>query len=146
MAKIEFFIPIVPRGQSRAKHTSAGGFHRTYKTKDQLADERTLEALLVPFMPKSPLSGAVSLLITAVMPIPSSKPKKWQAAACDGYILPTVKPDLDNIAKNIIDCITRMRFIEDDKLICRLHLTKKYGECPGYLVILSQMEEPSNVQ
>lgn len=139
MAELSFFIPAIPRGQARVRHTSVNGFSRTYKSKDQQADERTLEALMMPHVPQMCLAGAIELLITAFMPVPKSKPKKWQNNALEGQVHPTGRPDADNLAKNITDCLVRMRFITDDRLICRLLVEKRYGATPGYQVMMREM-------
>ena len=39
---MKFTIPIEPVGQMRARHTSAGKFSRTYKAKQQTAENRLL--------------------------------------------------------------------------------------------------------
>ena len=36
------------------------------------------------------------------------------------------KPDIDNLAKLLLDCLTRSRIIRDDCIICELHATKDY--------------------
>ena len=61
--------------------------------------------------------GPVFLGVRAYLPIPSSKPKKWKASALAGEIRPTIKPDLDNLLKHLKDCLTTMRFWEDDRQV-----------------------------
>lgn len=136
--KIEFFLSVLPRGQSRVRYTKSG---IAYKAEKQQSDERTLEALMLPHKPNEPLSGALSLIIEAVLPIPKSKSKKWQTAAIAGTILPETKPDLDNIAKHVVDCMQRMRFLADDKQVVRMNLLKRYGPVDqvGYYVNLEEV-------
>jgi Holliday junction resolvase RusA-like endonuclease len=141
---ISFFIPAIPRGQARVRHAVRGGRSFSYKSDDQQADERTLEAMMMPFRPPNPLGGAISIQVTAVMPIPKSKPKKWQQGVKMGHIRPTGRPDLDNIGKHVIDCLTRMRFLEDDKQVCMLSLEKLYGDSPGYQIEIKQVGENIN--
>ena len=45
----------------------------------------------------------------------------------------------DNVAKHLIDCLVRMRFMEDDKQIVALKITKQYGDEPGYHVTLEEL-------
>lgn len=138
MAEIRFRLNVIPRGQARVRHTVRNGISMAYKSKEQQADERTLESLMMPHVPQTCLSGAVDLLIVAYLPIPGSKPKKWQNRALQGEVRPTTKPDVDNIAKNIIDCLVRMRFILDDKQVVELCCFKKYSDTPGYKVTLRE--------
>lgn len=48
----------------------------------------------------------------------------------EGRIGHVVKPDLDNLAKQLKDAMTRMRFWEDDRQIVRLVCEKRYSETP----------------
>jgi len=38
----------------------------------------------------------------------------------------TYKPDIDNLSKMILDCITKSHIIRDDSVICELHAAKSY--------------------
>ena len=110
-------IPIIPTGQARPRFASRGGFAKAYKSKDQIANERTLESFLIEHQPKKPIEGAVRLGVRAYLPIPGSKSKKWKAEAAAGWVRPIVKPDLDNIIKQIKDAMTRLQFWNDDKQV-----------------------------
>jgi len=121
-------IPLSPVGQRRARHTARGGFSRTYKDEKQRHEENALMAHLAAHVPEKPLSGPVALSFVAYLPIPKSKPKKWQAGAMSGEIRPTVTPDADNLAKHLKDCLTTMRFWEDDKQVVEMFAAKMYGD------------------
>jgi Holliday junction resolvase RusA-like endonuclease len=136
---ISFFIPSIPRGQARPRHATINGHHRAYKSKDQERDEQTLAALMMPFSPPVALSGAISLRVTAVMPIPKSKSKKWVSDALCGVILPTGRPDLDNMCKGLLDVMQSMRFFDDDRQVCDLEIKKQYGAEPGYHIELREL-------
>ena len=114
---MKIIIPIIPTAQMRARHGTAGGFSRTYKHEKQEARENVLMALLAKFQPAEPMQGEIMLGVKAYLPIPTSKPKGWKAAAASGQVRPTTKPDLDNIIKNIKDCLSMMRFWHDDKQV-----------------------------
>jgi Holliday junction resolvase RusA-like endonuclease len=81
------------------------------------------------------------MVIEAFLPVPQSKSQKWKRDALDGRIIPETKPDLDNILKNLTDCLQRMRFFSDDKQIAVLKASKRYGapEQVGYNVSLREM-------
>lgn len=138
---ISFFIPAIPRGQARARHTSVNGLSRTYKSAAQKQDEQTLQALMMPYRPEKPLQGALSLRVTAVMPIPKSKPKKWQSRASQGHVRFVGKPDVSNMLKHIEDVMQSIRFFEDDKQIVRALIAKRYGSEPGWYVLLEELPE-----
>lgn len=112
---IKFSIPLIPKGQQRARHGRRGNFSVTYKAKEQVHEENVLMTLIAQHRPSSPISGPVMLGCKAFFPIPKSKPEKWKVAARQGCIRHESTPDLDNILKQIKDILTTMRFWEDDK-------------------------------
>jgi|GEM_PF-169004 len=114
---LAFTIPIVPKPQMRARHAKRGKFSTTHKDKKQVANEETLNTFLMRHMPETPLVGPLVLRVKAFLPIPKSKSKKFKAEALRGEIRPIVKPDMDNILKHIKDCMSQMRFWEDDKQV-----------------------------
>jgi len=138
---ISFFVPAIPKGQARARHAVIHGHARTYKASSQKLDEQTLAALMMPFKPPNPLVGPLSVSIRAFMPIPKSKPKKWQIKALEHTTFPTGRPDLDNVAKGVLDVLVSMRFIEDDRQICELYVSKDYGTTPGYRIAIQGISE-----
>lgn len=124
---IHIVIPIIPTAQARPRFANRGGFIKAYKSKDQEANERTLETFLMEHQPDEPLNGPLWLGVRAYLPMPSSKSKKWRESAKYGEIRPVVKPDLDNLIKNLKDCMTRMRYWVDDKqIVGYLEGTGKY--------------------
>lgn len=130
-----FELPIIPTAQQRARHTRVG---RAYKSAAQEDNERTLEAVLLAHKPEKPLSGPVRLAFTAFMPIPASASKKRRAAMQEGKIGHTAKPDVDNLSKQLLDAMTRLRFWEDDRQVVELVARKLYDETPRWEVEVSE--------
>lgn len=125
---ISFTLPIVPTAQARPKVAVRGKFAQAYKTKDQQANERTLEACLKEHQPEKPLSGPLVLEFVAALPVPRSKSKKAKEAMLNGWDYPAKKPDLDNLAKQLKDAMTRMQFWGDDAQVVCLRCKKIYAE------------------
>ena len=125
---IRFALPIAPTAQARPKVAARGEFVQAYKTRAQQANERTLEAWLKDHVPAVPLSGPLALDFVAGLPVPSSVSKKRREAMLAGLELPAKKPDLDNIAKQLTDAMTRLRFWKDDAQIVTLRCKKLYAE------------------
>ena len=132
--KFKFIIPIIPKGQMRARHAVVNGFSRTYKDPKQATQEELLMSLLAKYQPPLPLEGAVLFGLKAFLPIPSSKSEKWKEMARLGQIRPTCKPDLDNLLKHVKDCLTMLRFWEDDKNVVGYlpHTGKYYSPLPRW--------------
>jgi Holliday junction resolvase RusA-like endonuclease len=70
--------------------------------------------------------------------VPKSKSKKVAADMLNGHILPTKKPDIDNIAKIILDGLNGIAW-DDDKQIVELLVGKRYGE-PSVIVAIEEMD------
>ena len=131
---MKFTVNAVPKGQRRTRACVLAGHARVFKDKKQAAEERTFEALLARFQPSEPFSGPLLLGVKAYLPIPQSKPVKWRQAALNGQIRPAVKPDMDNMLKHVKDCLSAMRFWDDDKLVVGYlpGTGKYYGEPPRW--------------
>jgi Holliday junction resolvase RusA-like endonuclease len=133
---MKFTIDTVPTPQARARHTRTG---RTYKAPNQKDNERTIEALLIEHRPPEPMAGPLSVEIVAHLPIPKSKPKRWQAEAQAGEQWPVKKPDVDNLAKQLLDAMTRLRFWSDDVQVCALTVIKRYSIRPAWEVEVEEI-------
>lgn len=133
--RVDFTIRCVPTAQQRPKHMrTKTGKDITYKSDAQKANENTLEALLLPYVPKSPFSGGIELQFIAFMPLPLSESKKRKEAMLNGHIGHTVKPDLDNLCKQLKDAMTRLRFWNDDRQVVRLICEKAYSLDPCWKI------------
>lgn len=128
----KFRLNCIPTAQARARHgRTKSGLHMTFKSANQKANERTLEALLAPYAPKAPLQGPLVLEFVAAMPLGKSDSKKLREAKLAGWVAPEKKPDLDNLAKQLLDCMTRLNFWHDDVQVVCLRCEKIYAE-QGY--------------
>lgn len=70
-----------------------------------------------------PLKVTIDVYFT----VPKSFPKRKKELALQGKIRPTVKPDWDNIAKNICDALNGITY-PDDKAIVSGFVNKYYSE------------------
>lgn len=131
---LEFALPIVPTPQARPRVAVRFGHGVAYKTARQKANERTLEAMLAPHRPAAPIAAPLALEVTAVLPIPKSAAKKAREDMAAGKLWPGKKPDLDNLLKNLLDAMTRLRFWTDDALVCSIRADKRYGVNPCWKV------------
>ncbi|MCI6692524.1 MAG: RusA family crossover junction endodeoxyribonuclease [Clostridium sp.] len=73
------------------------------------------------------LEGAIKAKIIAYYKIPKSYTKTKRLACKQNIILPTKKPDADNIAKIIIDSLNNIAF-HDDSQIVHLTVIKRWTE------------------
>lgn len=80
-------------------------------------------------LPVEPSTRPIELQITVYDAIPEGWPKWKQVAAARGDILPTGKPDLDNVTKAIADGMNGVVF-KDDAQIATVDAVKLYT-CDG---------------
>lgn len=139
---IRLIIPIIPTAQMRARHSVRNGFGVTYKAQAQRSREEDIKAFLAQNQPETPLSGPLLLGVKAYMPIPKSFSKGKRLAAEHNMIRPTTKPDLDNLLKNVKDCLTAMRFWDDDKLVVGYlpETGKFYSNRPRWEIEIRELE------
>jgi len=120
-------VPGTPQGKGRARSVlrknGTIGHHTPEKT-------RTYEGLICSLgldamKGKEPLDGPVKLIMTIVMPIPPSWPQ-WKAKmASSNLIMPTVKPDADNVLKAVKDGLNGVVW-HDDCQVVRVDMAKVY--------------------
>ena len=105
MKSIKFTVPGNPFGKQRPKFARMGTYTKTYTPKETTQHEKQVEACFLEvargrrFKEKEPLD----IRIIAYYPIPQSTSKKRHKEMLEHRIRPTVKPDLDNVAKLIYD-------------------------------------------
>lgn len=101
--------------------------------------ENFLAALLAPHAPAEPLRGPVRFQARWCFPFRKSEPKRVTAA---GREIPhTVRPDLDNLEKALLDVLTRLRFWEDDALVFSKETSKHWGPRPYLEISLMTADE-----
>lgn len=85
------------------------------------------------------LEGYIEANITAIFEIPKSYSKKKTKELLEGHDNYDHKPDLDNIAKIILDSLNGIAY-KDDAQITILHLNKEYGEQAKVVVELKEIK------
>ncbi len=83
------------------------------------------------------LEGEVIVTIDAFFDIPKSAKK---AEAKQGVIRPKVKPDVDNIAKIILDGLNGVAY-SDDSHVVSLTVNKRYSANPRVEVEVTEIED-----
>ena len=128
-------------GKQRPRASTFGGHARIYTPKETMNYENLVK---FSFLEKYPNfipydnESALKVHITAFKPIPKAYSKKKRQLALDGIIRPRVKPDLDNIAKSILDGLNQVAFV-DDKCVVDLHVEQYYHQVEFVLVELEKI-------
>jgi Holliday junction resolvase RusA-like endonuclease len=126
----------VPKG--RPKFTSIAGFMRTYTPRKTVDYELTVRAAAKAAMgPTDLLETPVGVYLYIRLPIPKSHSKKRRDACLSGQEKPIKKPDIDNLAKSILDGMNGVIW-KDDAQIVSLHVTKVYASGAGVDVLIKE--------
>lgn len=117
--------PSVSAQQKRANFV--GGKPVFFHGQRMTREIQTWTSLLKPHAPPTPFDGALTVTLCLVWP----HLKSTKAADRARYLPKTTRPDVDNVAKAIIDQLTKLRFIRDDANVTRLVLEKWHGPEEG---------------
>jgi Holliday junction resolvase RusA-like endonuclease len=98
-----------------------------YEKHEVTQARRTIEWAMKKYVPDEPIETPVRL--TVKLGIPTKDKRKIRKGWKD------TRPDLDNMLKLMLDCLTEMSFLKDDALIVQLVAEKKWAE-NGYIFIV----------
>lgn len=118
----------IPTAQKRHRHTRSGIVYDPSSS-----DKKKFILKLLDHKPSQPIKGDLSIIIKFVMPYPkkyyrSGKYKdQIKASAPSDH---SVKPDLDNLIKFLLDVLQDAKIIENDSNICEILAKKVYGKNP----------------
>ncbi len=138
MPTISFFVPGTPVAKGRPRAYKMHNGHIGTYTPDKTVDwERKVRSYAYDVKPATPLDGPLTVCIEFTLLKPKSVSKKRQ--------FPSVKPDLDNLEKAVLDAMNGLIYT-DDALICRKYGAKWYtndASQVGVSVEIKTMEEVS---
>ena len=136
---VSFVIPGVPVGKGRPKFARRGNFTVAYTPEKTASYENLVKVKAEEAMAgRAVISGAVAVGIRIFVTPPASWSLKKQRAALAGEILPTSKPDIDNVAKGIFDACNHIVW-HDDKQACDVTITKRYDSTPRAIVEIREL-------
>ena len=139
---ITLTIPGQPQGKGRPRIGKIGAHARMFTPAATVAYEGLVAHAAQQAMQGRPLFDAavgVNLFIDAAVP-PSWSQKK-QRMALAGEVLPTTKPDADNVVKAIFDGLNGVLW-RDDVLVVDLRVRKRYAATPCVRVEVWSLAEP----
>ena len=137
---IKLKIDMNPQGKARPRFTRRGIAYTPAKTKQ--AEDIIREAWLT--QSKFTFEKGIPLKISLVggYPVAKSISKKQRALMLDGLVRPTVKPDLDNFAKLVLDSLNGYAYHDDAQVVVfKEPFCKFYAEKPFIGVIIDVLSE-----
>lgn len=134
---VSFTVPGEPKGKGRPR--MGKGF--AYTPKDTVNYENWVKTCFLNqriIGDNSVIEGEIMATIHCYYSIPKSTSKKKRELMILDKIRPTKKPDLDNIAKIILDSLNGIAY-KDDSQVVGLNISKYYSENPRVEVILEEV-------
>jgi len=128
----------VPIGKGRPRFVRSTGDAFTPEKTVRFEDRLAIAAQLA-MRGRPPLEGPLKIEIEIRMPVPLSKPKRWQEAALAGRVRPTKKPDWDNYAKTI-DALNQVVWIDDAQIVDG-SVRKIYHRAPAFVARVWELGE-----
>lgn len=131
---------LVPVPKERPRVVTNPGTDKTFGFTPARTKYFTVEVMRVVshvFGTHPPIEGPVCLEMTFVMQVPKSWPKWKRQAALEGHIVPTGRPDMDNLEKALLDAFNQVLIVDDAYVVDRRAL-KIYGEMPQIITRVSQ--------
>lgn len=128
MKSLTVWFPIEPVPKQRPNFSRSKKAYTPKKTREyekKIADYFKTYPNRIKFEKDIPL--AINLVFG--MPIPKSASKSRKEAMFEGIIKHTKRPDVDNMAKAVLDALNGLAW-EDDSQIVRLSVTKEYTRDP----------------
>ena len=136
---IRFTIPGEPRGKARPRvFTNKQGRSQAITPKETISYENLVKWVYQNTHGTMKLEGELEARIVAMYAIPKSMTKKNRQLIGEGKLHPTKKPDLDNVAKIVLDSLNGIAY-SDDSQIVKLNVEKHYSENPRVEVTLYEV-------
>lgn len=132
--KISFEVLGLPKPQARPRVFRMGAKIITHSPKTNWY--QIVYWAAVQHRARAVLTGPLKMEITLVLPLPHSWSKKKKAAA--KYV--SVRPDLDNYAKAVLDAFNNACVWNDDGQVAELIIRKIYGEEPKAIISVEELE------
>lgn len=139
--EVSFTIPGKAQAKQRPKFNRFSG--RAYTPKQTISFENWVKDCYfrsVSSIDNKPTDKPLKVAITMYVEIPQSKSKKQKEKMLTGEIKPIVKPDVDNVAKSILDALNGIIYL-DDKQVVDLRVRKQYAEVPSVSVWISEVQK-----
>lgn len=133
---IEFEILGKPLGKARPRVTRKGFTYTPQKTVNY---ESLIRYTFQSELPNhKPYEGYVEAEIKAIFDIPKSYSKKKKLELLDGNCNYDHTPDVDNVAKIVLDSLNGIAY-KDDSQVTILKVIKEYGEQAKIIVKLKEI-------
>ena len=130
-----------PKGQPRPRAFARAGKARVYDPGTAEGWKGSIALAARGSLPPAPIDCPVRVAVSFYFPRPARLLRKKDP---DGLIPHTAKPDSDNAAKAVLDCLTSIGMWRDDAIVSSLIVEKHYaarGQASGALIQIFTFKE-----
>lgn len=139
---LQFFVVGQPKAQPRVKAFKRGNHAGVYDPGTADGWKLLVGAAAKANWNRVQFNGPLRLVLGFFMPRPKGHFNRH------GDVRPTApswhesKPDVDNMAKAVMDALTQLQVWRDDSQVVQLEVSKAYGARAGCIVIIGQASSP----
>lgn len=126
-----------PHPKERPRVSMIAGHPKIYTPRDTREFEKAVSDAWKKEHGDSPFTGPVTVMIILGMKIPKGSSKAKIQKMLDRQIRPTVKPDVDNCAKSILDALNGLAYMDDNQIV-GLTVRKYYMEIPQIQIAVAE--------
>lgn len=139
---VTFTIPGQPQGKGRPRIVKIAGFTKLAPPKETVAYEGLIaHAAMLALAGRPLLDGALAVNLFLDCQVPASWSAKKQAQALAGRLMPTTKPDADNVLKAVLDGCNTVLW-RDDVQVVDVRIRKRYAATPAVRVEAWALQSP----
>lgn len=140
--RLTFTVDGEPQGKARPVFSTANGRIRAITPKQTVRYENRVKWAYKKSCGAQRFEDSASLKvkITAYYGIAQSKSNSKKEKMRANIILPTKKPDCDNVAKSVLDALNRLAY-KDDAQVAELTVLKRYSDNPRVEVVIQNSED-----
>lgn len=107
-------------------------------------DLEQLQWQVRPHAPQVPLDCAIEMHLTFYLPIPKSASSRLRQQMLNGVVLPTKRPDFDNLAYLVTNALKEIVY-KDDSLVTDCIIRKRYSDKPRTVIKVIPIEQLGKV-
>lgn len=144
MTPLHFVVDLAPVAKGRARSRVVKAKGRTFVSHYTPPETRAWEATVARYgraamAGREPITGPVELLTVFLLPVPASWPDWKRRLALEGQVVPTTKPDWDNLGKAAADALNGIAWVDDSQVV-DCFTRKRYAALPCAVVYAKPLD------
>lgn len=140
MNPLHFVVDAPPVPKARARVVMRRGKVRHYTPEDTARwQEHVAVRGRAAMRGRELLAGPIELLVVFLLPVPASWPGWKRRMALDGQVVPTAKPDWDNLGKAVSDALNGIAWADDAQVV-DCFTRKRYAALPCAVVYAKPLD------